>query len=197
MGRQADLRRSRRDFARRYGALLGFLQRIGRLNPHGTTAHHVSKGNVELYLNDLKTRVSSVTAWNYIRHLRRAAELLAPGDDFQWLAEVDKDLAFVMQPRSKFDRLVYSQRLVEAGLTLMIEARDFACNFDRARGIRNGLLIALLALRSIRLKNFAALELGRTFSRIDESWWIELPRASTKTKRPDLRRVPNQLNPFI
>jgi hypothetical protein len=33
----------------------------------------------------------------------------------------------------------------------------------RAKGVRNGLMIAILALCPIRLKNFAALELGRTF----------------------------------
>jgi hypothetical protein len=65
--------------------------------------------------------VRSVTTYNCINciyHLRRAAELLAPTIDFSWLAEVEKDLALVMEPRSKFDRLVLTERLVGAGLTL-------------------------------------------------------------------------------
>ena len=69
-------------------------------------------------------RVRSVTVWNCIYKLRRAAELLAPMSDFSWLAEIEKDLALVMEPRSKFDRLVFTGRLVEAGLTLVAEAQE-------------------------------------------------------------------------
>ncbi|MBV9985739.1 MAG: site-specific integrase, partial [Bradyrhizobium sp.] len=97
-----------------------------------------------------------MTVHNAIYKLRRAAELLAPSGDFRWLAEIEKDLALVMQPRSKFDRLVSSGQLVEAGLTLIAEAQGFAK--DRivcARGIRNGLMVALLAVCPIRLRNYA------------------------------------------
>src|SRR6476619_4347082 len=89
-----------------------------------------------------------VTVWNCIYKLRRAAELLAPTADFSWLAEIEKDLALVMVPTSKFDRLVFTQCLVEAGLTLVAEAQAYAKNnLARARGVRNGLMIALLAHR--------------------------------------------------
>ena len=64
----------------------------------------------------------------------------------------------------------------------------------RARGVRNGLMIALLALCPIRIKNFAALEIGHTFKEVHGSWWIALPSISTKSRRPDERRVPELLN---
>jgi hypothetical protein len=84
--------------------------------------------------------------------------LLAPTLDFCWLAEIEKDLALVMEPRSKLDRLVITERLVEAGLILVAEAQEFAENdLDRARGVRNGPMIALLGVCPIRLKNFACL----------------------------------------
>jgi len=122
--------------------------------------------------------------------------LLTPGTDYTWLAEIQKDLALIMEPRSKFDRLVFTQRLAQAGLTLVAEAQQFAKNdLDRARGVRNGLMIALLAHRPMRMKNFATLEIGRTFKQVQDSWWIALPRQSTKTKRLDERRVPEILNP--
>ena len=140
----------------------------------------------------------SVTVWNCIYKLRRAAELLVPQADFSWLAEIEKDLALEMEPRSKFDRLVLTGRLVEAGLTLVAEAREFAStDLARARGVRNGLLVALLALCPIRLKNFAALEIGQTFKEVHGNWWIALPSIATKSRRPDERRVPKLLNPFV
>jgi integrase len=187
---------SRDDFARRYGAFLAFLQRNGRLDRHAGAAAQVIPTNVAAYVDQLTARVRSVTTYIYIYHLRRAAELLAPMIDFSWLAEVEKDLALVMEPRSKFDRLVLTERLVEAGLTLVVEAQQLA-DFVRARGIRNGLMIALLAVCPIRLKNFSTLEIGHTFKQVHGSWWIALPGTLTKSRRPDERRVPEWLNSSI
>ena len=108
-----------------------------------------------------------------------AARLLDPKADFAWLSEIEQDLALVMEPRSKFDRVVLAERLVEAGLTLVSEAETFAKHpFRRAIGIRNGLMIALLAVCPIRIKNFAALEFGRTFKEEQGNWWMTLPYGS-------------------
>ena len=189
---------SRDDFANRYGAFLEFLQRNGRLERDVTAAAQVTLPNIEAYIANLTVRVRSVTVYNCIYKLRRASELLAPTVDFSWLAEIEKDLALVMEPRSKFSRLVFTGRLVEAGLTLVTEAQEFAAHdLARARGVRNGLMIALLALCPIRLKNFAALEIGQTFKEVHGSWWIALPGFATKSRRPDERRVPKWLNRSI
>jgi hypothetical protein len=167
---------SREDFWRRYGAFLGFLQRAGRLNMSAAAAEQVTPANVDGYLADLKGRVRSVTVWNCIYKLRRAAELLAPAADFSWLAEIEKDVALVMVPRSKFDRLVLSQHLLDAGLTLIAEGiASSKSDFARAVLVRNGFMVALLALYPIRLKNFVALDIGTTFKQVEGSWWIILP----------------------
>ena len=50
------------------------------------------------------------------------AQLLAPGAEFNWLSELEKDIELVMQPKSKFGRFVNTEVLVEAGITLMAEA---------------------------------------------------------------------------
>jgi integrase len=190
---------SQDDFAGRYGAFMGFLQRGGRLDLRATAAAQVTPQNVDDYITDLMLRVRSVTVCNCIYKLRRAAELLAPNADFSWLAEIEKDLALVMEPRSKYHRLVSSRRIVEAGLTLMVEAQQFAkSDVARALGIRNGLMIAVLGFCPIRLKNFAALQIGTTFKEISGSWWITVPREATKTRRcPEERRVPELLNHWI
>jgi site-specific recombinase XerD len=189
---------SREDFARRYGAFLGFLRRTGKLNPQAAAAAQVIKPNVEAYVDELKQRVRSVTVWNCIYKLRRAAELLNPSGNYGWLLEMERDLALVMEPRSKFDRLVLSHCLVKAGLTLIAEAREFAkSDFDRAKGVRNGLMIVLLALCPMRIKNFAALEIGRTLKEVNGSWWIALSKSDTKAKSPEERRVPRRFNDVI
>jgi integrase len=186
------------DYARRYGRFLGFLKRTGWLDPNAQAASQVTPANVEAYIADFTGKVSSVAAWNCIYKLRRAAQLLSPSTDFTWLIEIEKDLELLQEPKSKFDRIVTAEQLVEAGLTLIIEAKEFThAEFKRARGIRNGLTLALLALCPIRPKNFATLEIGNTFKQIRGRWWITLPGGSTKMKKPEERPVAVWLDPYI
>jgi len=124
-----------------------------------------------------------------------AARLLDPKADFSWLAEIEQDLALVMEPRSKFNRVVLAERLLEAGLTLVTEAETFAEDpVKRAIGIRNGLMIALRVACPVRPKDFAALAIGTTFRLEQRTWWITLPYGSTKTDAADHRPVPDYLN---
>jgi len=189
---------SREDFARRYGAFLGFLQRTGKLDSEAGPAAKVTAANVEDYITELQQRVRTATVWNCIYKLRRTAELLNPQGNYGWLLEIEGDLALAIEPRSKFERLVLSHHLVNAGLTLIAEAQQFAkSDLARAKGIRNGLMIVILALCVPRIKNFAALEIGRTFKQVNGSWWIVLPKSETKTKSPEERRIPQRVNNVI
>jgi len=189
---------SLKDFTARYGAYLGFLQRRRVLNLEAGTAAQVTRPNVKAYVAELKERVSSVTTWNCIYKLRRATQLLNPKIDFSWLLEAEQELALVMTPRSKFDRLVLTTRIVEAGLTMISEAEEYAKSyFERARSTRNGLMIVILGLTQIRLKNFVELEIGSTFREVNGSWWITVPAGSTKNKRWIEKRIPRSLNRAI
>jgi hypothetical protein len=189
---------SREDFTRRYGAFLGFLQRDGRFDHSAAPAAQVTLANVERYIAELNGRVRSVTVWNCLYKLRMAARLLDPKADFSWLSEIEQDLALVMEPRSKFDRMVLAERLVEAGLTLATEAEAFQeRSLSKSIGIRNGFMVALLAVCPMRIKNFAALEIGTTFKDEQGSWWITLPHGATKTNASDQRPVPDYLNRAI
>jgi integrase len=189
---------SRADIARRYGPFLDQVERRGLLVRSAAPAGHTTPDLVASYIAELQGRVRSVTVWNCIYKLRRASELLAPEKDFSWLTEVEKDLAFVMEPRSKYDRLVLSERLLEAGLTLVAEAELSDCTaFERARRVRNGTMLALLTLCPIRVKNFAALQIGTTLREIEGVWWIILPSRSTKSQTPLERRIPALIKPVL
>ena len=182
-----------------YGNFLGFLDRCGLLRRDGPPAANVTPENVDAYLVELKGRVASTTVHGSICKLRRTAQYIAPGRDFTWLAEIGKDLALVARPRSKFDRLVLTEVLVEAGLTLIHEAEHSRnmTKLARACQVRNGLMVALLALCPIRRKNFAALEIGRSFVKIRGRWWIVLSASETKEKRADERPIDELLTPVI
>ena len=187
------------DLARRYGYFLDCMNRSGLLDPNKAAGGHVTPKNVDAYLAELNGRVGSVTAYGSIYKLRRACELIDPARDLSWLAETEKDLALVMRPRSKSDRWVLTEVLVEAGLTLITEAENSREMSKRAqaRQVRNGLMVAMLAMHPIRLKNFATLEIGRNFLEIKGSWWIVLSASETKEDRPDERRIDDLLEPAL
>jgi integrase len=115
------------------------------------------------------------------------------------LSEIEKDLKSEMRPRSKFDRLVLAHVLVEAGMTLITEAEmaTTLTELGRAHQVRNGVMIALLALCPIRPKDFIALEIGSTFVQIRGQWWIVLTASQTKEKRADERPVDHILKPAL
>ena len=187
-----------RDLRKRYGLFLDFLSRFGRLDMNAPAGGQVTPENVEGYVAELKGRVSSVTVYGSIQKLRRFVQLIAPGSDLGWLIEIERQLCSERRPRPKWDRVVTTDLLVDVGRTLMAEAEiTKRPKLTRARMFRDGLMIALLAYCPIRLKNFAALELGRSFVNVDGVWWIVLTASDTKEKREDERPVPEELTNWI
>jgi integrase len=180
--------------AKRCGYFLDFLSRSGQLDMNATAGAQVTPDNVEAYVGELKGRVSSVTAYGSIQKLRRFVQLVAPHRKLEWLIAIERQLFSEMRPQSKRDRVPYVEVLVDAGLKLMAEAEVAERpKLTRARIFRDGLMIALRAYCPMRLKNHAALEIGRSFVNVDGTWWIVLTAAETKEKRPDERPVPEEL----
>jgi integrase len=189
---------TQQDLAKRHGLFLDFLLRSGRFDAKAGAGAQVTPDNVDAYVTELKSRVGSVTVYGSVQKLRRIVQLMAPDRALDWLIAVERELASEMRPRPKWDRVVYADILVDAGLTLMSEAEIAKRpKLTRARMFRNGLVMALLAYCPVRLKNYAALELGRSFVNVDGIWWILLTAAGTKEKRPDERPAPDELAPFI
>src|ERR1700688_1302023 len=187
------------DLARRYGYFLDYMNRRGLLDPTKAAGTHVAPENVDAYLKELVARVGSVTVQGSIYKLRRACELIDPARDLSWLADIEKDLALMMRPRSKADRWVLTEVLVEAGLTLIREAENSQkmSKLSQARQVRNGLMVAMLAMHPLRLKNFADLEIGRNFVEVRGAWWIVLSASETKEGRPEERRIDDLLQPAL
>jgi hypothetical protein len=160
-GRAGHLRPVTRDgHAEQYAYFLGFLDRNRLLELDGPVTANVTAAKLHAYITELKTHVSPMTLHSRIGRLRRAAQYMAPARDIAWLTELEKDLALNARPRSKSDRLVLTEVLVQAGLRLIDEAEraQMLSKLARARHVRNGLMLALLAFCPIRRKNFAALE---------------------------------------
>jgi integrase len=190
---------TRKDLERRYGYFLTYLQEQGQLDPSAAAAAQITPEAVEGYLAYVEPHWSSVTIAQTLFKLARMGSLLAPKQDWSWLKEIACDRDLDANPKPRFDRIVTSERLVEAGLGLIRTARENPRlrRYWRATMIRNGLMVALLAHAPIRLQNFVELSLGTSFKRIGDRWWIVLGRHKTKSRAPDERPVPRYLNQAI
>ena len=190
---------TRKDLERRYGYFLTYLDERGELDRSAAAAAQITPEAVEGYLAHVEPLWSPVTIAQTLFKLTRMGTLLAPDRDWSWLREIACDRDLVAHPKPRFDRIVTSERLVEAGLGLMRSARENPRlrTYRRATLIRNGLMMALLALAPIRLKNFVGLTLGTSFRRIGDRWWIVLDRRETKSGAADERPVPRYLNQAI
>ena len=188
------------DLASRYGLFLDHIRRVsGELVTTRAPAAYVTSEYVYPYIAELRMRVSSVTLHGSIAKLRRVAELLKSDADFDWLSEIENDLALGMIPASKFDRIIETDRIVLAGLALMeeVEITKTRTRLQRAQNYRNGLMIALLALCPIRLKNLFSLTIDKNFIKLGEGWLIVLGAKDTKERRADERQVPTLLTRYI
>ena len=190
---------TRKDLERRYGYFLTYLDERGELDRSAEAAAQITPEAVEGYLAHVEPLWSPVTIAQTLFKLTRMGTLLAPDRDWSWLREIACDRDLVAHPKPRVDRIVTSERLVEAGLGLMRSARENPRlrTYRRATLIRNGLMMALLALAPIRLKNFVGLTLGTSFRRIGDRWWIVHDRRETKSGAADERPVPRYLNQAI
>ena len=117
--------------------------------------------------------------------LQRGCEVMHPFADWGWLRQNVAEL-----PDGKFEsrerkrrQLRHSRELLELGLRLIRES--LSCRFLRPHlkhvQARDGMMIALLAARPLRIKNFTALRLGVHLTRREDGRWrLYVPPAETK-----------------
>jgi site-specific recombinase XerD len=125
---------------------------------------------------------------------------MAPGRDWAWLRRVANALRAKIRPREdKLLRMHSSSRLMDLGLTLMAEgdAESAERKINGAARYRDGLIIALLAARPLRLSNFASLQLDRSLLRQGDGFWVRLESEETKNHAPLEVPLPDELTAHI
>ncbi len=111
---------------------------------------------------------------------------MAPDQDWGWIRDLADGVRQRHRPaRDKRPRLVGADDLLVLGFALMRRAGDGGRS-PRQRALlhRDGLAIALLALRPLRRRNFAGLRLGEHVVQRGEGWWLQVSGAETKNGDP-------------
>jgi hypothetical protein len=152
------------------------------------------------YLHDLHGEVCVRTLLNYACGLRRSLELMAPEQDMAWFIPLVKNVkGYVNETPAKRRPFVPSDQLFAFGLEIMDAAsiRSTLPLHARAEAFRNGLAIAFLAARPLRLKNMVELEIAVHFIECQGGYRVELPPDRTKNRRWLAFPMPVKLTRYI
>jgi hypothetical protein len=175
---------SRFKAARGYGYWLSWLATRGLCDPYLGPADRVSRERVAAYIAEITPARAPFTVLCRIRELYDALRVMAPEADWDWLAQLNRALGAQGRPvRDKLLRLRPIGELAALGERFMDEADSAAEWPARRRAVlfRDALMIALLAYRPVRLKNFAMMRLGRHLVKVSGSWQILFAAHETKT----------------
>lgn len=159
-------------------------------------ADRIQPAAITAFIEDLENEcLSGMSIANYVRSIRAFAGAIAPDRDWQWLARKAFRLKARAVPRTdKRLRVVNSRHLFDLGLELMDSSTSKATESAAALQFRDGLMVALLAARPIRVGNFSRLELNRTLVYRRPEYWLCYSEQETKTGRPINMPLPDQLH---
>tara|TARA_R110000787_G_scaffold117002_12_gene227499 strand:- start:658 stop:1692 length:1035 start_codon:yes stop_codon:yes gene_type:complete len=160
-----------------YGRWLGYLAYIGELSVDGSPADRVTKVAVDRYYKHLialgttapRTRLSMLVG------LKETIRAMAPERNWRWLQDMCNHVQRNAAPsREKQQRVRSSIEIYEAALQGLAESPANLTKLAHLIDYRDHLMLALLAARPLRKKNFALLNLDRHVVRRDAKWLITI-----------------------
>jgi integrase/recombinase XerD len=179
-----------------YGKWLAWLAERDLLDPHSRPGSRITPERVRAYLETLRQGVSTGTLINLLEDLYAVARVMDPDGNWSWIWPLVSQIRARHVPvRRKQDRIVSANELLDLGFDLMRRSSSARTAIKRAVHYRDGLMIAFLSTRPLRLRNLAGLDLGRTFVSRGDTWWIDIPGEETKTKEPIEMPLPDELTP--
>ena len=188
--------RSRTKTARGYGRWLSWLSEKGQLDRRQAPGDRVTPARLANYVADLARIDSDFTVVCGVQELYDAIRVMAPDRVWGWLRRIYNGLRARSVPsRDKRPRMQPAGELVKLGKALMhrAEAANAKPSLTRAVWYRDGLMIAFLASRPLRLSNLAAITLGRHLLRQSQEYRLFFGAEEVKGRRPIDTAVPASL----
>lgn len=176
-----------------------FLAWLGQHHPAAfalSVAERINKELVAAYVRHLQERTAGYSALSYVEDFMRACRILLPGAPPDWLSPLHNRLRAQTRPvRDKRAALVAVDACVGRGVALMHQAETTPSWSARRRAVayRDGLAIALLAYRPLRMKNFSRLRIGAELCLENGIWQITVASDDTKTGKDYEAAVPAAL----
>ena len=166
-------------------------------DPDAGAVEFVTPARVKGFLADLEASdYASNTIFCHLQGLYDSVRVMDPGADWDWLLNAVKKIRTRAKPvRNKLHRLQPAQKLAVLGQQLMQEAETntYRTMYKRALMYRDGLMIATMIRRPLRLANFASLTLGVSLLLHKKGATLVLPPEEMKGKRPFEAKFPPNL----
>ncbi|WP_198376347.1 site-specific integrase [Neoroseomonas rubea] len=200
---------SRRSALGVYGRWLAWLAAEGVDLAAEQPWERMTEERLRRYLDFLAPGRSPVTVASYIGVLWMVVRALFPDKGWAWLRLVHFHLRSQARPlRDKAVRLVSAQDGLQLGLDLIQaasarledprpESSDARARVGAARDYRDGLIIALLALRPLRVKNLLGIEIGGHLRMSARRAALSFAGTETKTRKPIDHSWPPILLPHL
>ena len=186
---------SQHSAVRAYGRWLGWLTAQGVELDAEAPASRLSLERIRAYVAFAQEGRASVTVASYAGVLCMVVRALFPDTDWGWLRAVQRRLRRRSVPaRSKQQRLVPAYDLRQLGLDLIERAGGVLAEpctvatpprprIAAARDYRDGLLIALLASRPLRVSNLLGIEIGEHLRHSGARTTLSFKARETKQNR--------------
>lgn len=147
----------------------------------------VTPEKIQGFITDLhEAEYAPYTIFCHIQEIYDGARVMDNTKDWHWLLNAVKKLRSKARPvRNKMKRLQPAQKLERLGQKLMDEAQlnNKLTTYKQALMFRDGLMIATLIQRPLRLANFASIDIGRRLTLFSESAVLSFPAIELKGKR--------------
>jgi len=182
-----------------YGQWLSWLMARGVLLEQEHPEERIRPARLEEFVTDLIKRVAPVSVAMMIGAITRVLAVLAPETDWAWLRRIYQDLkAWASPSRNKRHYIVPSADLYALGIDLIETAQKSDKDpYWQATQYRDGLMIALLAARPLRLRNFGALTLGISLLKDGSSYKIAFSADETKNGTAIETPLPFSLSAYL
>jgi integrase/recombinase XerD len=177
-----------------YGRWLGFLAEADPDRRITSGLDHLDRETLAGFLARLAAVLAPYTVRLYLTKLRVVALGLAPERRFTALTAVVRHLdRTARRARDKRARLVPARDLYALGVDLMRAAESRRTPLQAAGTFRDGLMIALLAARPIRLSNLVSITIDQHLERQGDRYWLTFAAREVKNRRPLAFPLPEAL----
>lgn len=183
---------------RHYGRWLGYWSWRGRLDGSAIPGERVTPEAIRQYSRHLQEIVAPRTRLSMLVGLKVMIQAMAPDQDWRWLQDVCNRVQRIARPRrDKLARMRPSSEIFAAAIEEMRNSANKSGLLKAAVVFRDGFMLAVLASRPLRLRNFTQIELGRHLMPMNEHWLLAFSGAETKTHQPIEFFLPEELEPYL
>jgi integrase len=165
------------------GALLAWLQIKGDFDPHLPLEALVDQARIRAFLDAYSPGRAEATVATTVRGIAYYLRATLPPMGLPWLTKLAHRMSSSAIPeRPKPPRMASVPELITLGFRLMEAGLDKLARgqISGAQVYRDGLMIACLAARPLRLRNLCALRVGHSVHRTQTGYRVEFSGSQTK-----------------